>query len=46
MATGAPGIRRSWSPLKVEAVVADYFQMLRLELAGQKYNRTSTAKRC
>jgi hypothetical protein len=30
--------------LEVEAVVADYFQMLRLELAGQKYNKSAHRK--
>ncbi len=29
-----------WSMVEVEAAVADYFQMLRLELAGQKFNKT------
>lgn len=27
----------AWSPVEVEAVVADYFRMLALELAGQAY---------
>lgn len=44
MASAGPEIRRPWSPLEVEAVVADYFQMLRLELAGQKYNKTEHRK--
>jgi len=30
----------SWSREEVEATVADYFHMLTLELAGQKYNKT------
>lgn len=29
-----------WSEFEVEAAVADYFRMLRLELAGHKYNKT------
>lgn len=29
-----------WSDFEVEAAVADYFRMLRLELAGHKYNKT------
>lgn len=29
-----------WSESEVEAAVADYFLMLRLELAGHKYNKT------
>ena len=29
-----------WSESEVEAAVADYFRMLRLELAGEKYNKT------
>lgn len=29
-----------WSDSEVEAAVADYFRMLRLELAGHKYNKT------
>ena len=29
-----------WTEIEVEAAVADYFAMLRLELAGQKYNKT------
>lgn len=29
-----------WSRLEVEAIVADYLQMLTLELAGQTYNKT------
>lgn len=29
-----------WSESEVEAAVADYFCMLRLELTGQKYNKT------
>jgi hypothetical protein len=29
-----------WSRLEVEAIVADYLQMLTLELAGQNYNKT------
>jgi hypothetical protein len=30
----------NWSRAEVEATVADYFSMLRLELTGQKYNKT------
>lgn len=30
-----------WSRLEVEAIVADYLQMLTLELAGQSYNKTT-----
>lgn len=29
-----------WTDTEVEAAVADYFRMLRLELSGQKYNKT------
>lgn len=29
-----------WSPEEVEAIVADYLQMLTMELAGQSYNKT------
>ena len=29
-----------WSDSEVEAAVADYFHMLRLELSGQKYNKS------
>lgn len=29
-----------WSDAEVEAAVKDYFQMLRLQLSGQKYNKT------
>ena len=29
-----------WTDAEVAAVVADYFHMLRLELSGQKYNKT------
>ena len=31
---------RNWSESEVEAAVEDYFNMLRLELSGQKYNKT------
>src|SRR5687768_8049548 len=41
MATNTSNARRPWSRLEVEAVVADYFQMLSLELAGQNYNKTA-----
>ena len=30
-----------WSRVEVEAIVADYLQMLTLELAGQSYNKTT-----
>ncbi|MBV1931174.1 MAG: DUF3883 domain-containing protein [Porticoccaceae bacterium] len=30
----------NWSETEVEAAVEDYFNMLRLELAGQKYNKS------
>ena len=30
----------NWSEAEVEAAVADYFRMLRLELTGHKYNKT------
>lgn len=30
----------NWSESEVEAAVADYFNMLRLELSGRKYNKT------
>ncbi|MFZ5492593.1 MAG: DUF3883 domain-containing protein [Pseudomonadota bacterium] len=32
---------KHWSDSEVEAAVADYFGMLRLELTGQKYNKTN-----
>ena len=32
---------QSWSSLEVEAVFADYFHMLTLELSGQTYNKTA-----
>jgi hypothetical protein len=41
VATDMSDARRPWSRFEVEAVVADYFQMLRLELAGQKYNKSA-----
>ena len=31
----------NWSESEVEAAVADYFDMLRSELNGQKYNKTA-----
>lgn len=31
----------NWSESEVEAAVADYFDMLRAELVGQKYNKTA-----
>ncbi|WP_419602516.1 hypothetical protein [Thiolapillus sp.] len=31
---------KNWSEAEVEAAVEDYFNMLRLELAGRKYNKT------
>jgi len=31
----------NWSESEVEAAVADYFDMLRSELTGQKYNKTA-----
>ena len=34
-----------WSRNEVEATVADYFRMLQLELAGQKYNKTEHRSR-
>ena len=36
--TGA--MANHWSDSEVEAAVADYFRMLRLELTGHKYNKT------
>jgi hypothetical protein len=36
---------QSWSSLEVEAVVADYFHMLTLELSGQAYNKTAHRNR-
>lgn len=39
MATG-----KDWSQLEVEACVADYLQMLTLELNGQRYNKTEHAR--
>lgn len=34
----------SWSPLEVEACVADYLEMLTLELNGQRYSKAGHAK--
>jgi len=34
-------MNKHWSDSEVEAAVADYFRMLRLELTGQKYNKTN-----
>lgn len=34
----------NWSVVEVEAAVEDYFEMLRLELSGQKYNKTEHRK--
>ncbi len=31
---------KPWSREEVELVVEDYFQMLKLELQGKKYNKT------
>lgn len=36
-----PPSRGPWSRLELELVVADYLQMLSLELAGQKYNKAA-----
>src|SRR5262245_59429581 len=33
--------RREWSRAEVELIVVDYFQMLRAELAGEPYNKSS-----
>jgi len=38
------GAGEPWSQTEVELVVADYLQMLTLELAGQKYNKSSRRK--
>lgn len=35
----------AWSREEVEATVADYFRMLELELAGQKYNKSEHRSR-
>lgn len=34
----------NWPEAEVEAVVQDYFSMLRLELSGEKYNKTEHRK--
>jgi hypothetical protein len=34
-------LRSAWSDAEVRETVQDYFQMLRLELLGQKYNKSS-----
>lgn len=34
-------LRSAWSNAEVRETVQDYFQMLRLELLGQKYNKTA-----
>jgi hypothetical protein len=33
-----------WSPAEVTALVADYFDMLRLELCGEAYSKTARRK--
>jgi len=33
-------VAKNWSEIEVKAAVEDYFEMLRLELAGEKYNKT------
>ena len=38
---GALGGTEDWSQAEVEACVADYLQMLALELAGQSYSKTA-----
>jgi hypothetical protein len=35
------GQRSAWSDAEIRATVEDYFQMLRLELLGQKYNKSA-----
>ena len=37
-------MQSNWSKAEVEAAVEDYFNMLRLELAGKKYNKTEHRK--
>ncbi|MGH9472835.1 MAG: DUF3883 domain-containing protein [Terriglobales bacterium] len=39
-ATTASAFRRHWTPLEVEATVADYLDMLECELRGQPYSKT------
>lgn len=34
-----------WSREEVETIVADYLQMLTMELAGQNYNKTEHRQR-
>ena len=34
-----------WSREEVEAIVADYLQMLTMELAGQSFNKTQHRQR-
>lgn len=41
MASSPRADRVPWSREEVEATVADYFRMLRLELAGQPYNKAA-----
>jgi len=40
-----PADRRDWSRIEVEAVVADYFDMLDKELRGEAYNKTEHRRR-
>jgi Domain of unknown function (DUF3883) len=39
------GVNLDWSRIEVEAVVADYLQMLTLELSGQSFNKTEHRRR-
>ena len=38
--TGKAERGRPWSEAEVEAAVADYFDMLKMELEGREYNKT------
>lgn len=41
LAPGAEQHRRDWSPQECALLVADYLQMLTLELTGQRYNKAA-----
>jgi hypothetical protein len=44
-ASAAEADRRDWSPEEVALIVADYFAMLRAELAGELYNKAEHNRR-
>jgi len=38
-------VAEDWSHVEVDATVADYFEMLRLELLGEPYNKSEHRRR-